>query len=75
MYPPLGLRLGDSPPPPSALCQAQAQAGGEGGQEGGEGGKKERQLYTVSTEGRSSRQAALILVKHKALLKVTFFSS
>ena len=29
------------PPPPSALCQAQAQAGGEGGQEGGHEGGEE----------------------------------
>ena len=26
------LPLGDSPPPPSALCQAQSQAGGEEGE-------------------------------------------
>ena len=38
MLSPLGLPLGDSPPPhPSTLCQAQAQAGGEG-EAGGEGG-------------------------------------
>ena len=54
----IGYVCNRPPPPPLPQLSVKLrlrQEGKEGKKEGVKEGKKERQLYTVSTEGRSSR--------------------